>query len=62
MASPLDGGSAVSLFELKSRYYVHFRTNILEKSMKLLIPPDIGKIVQLLFFYKDSAGIKKRSM
>ena len=46
-------------FELKSCYFVHFRTNILRKSMNSLIPPAIGSIVPLLFFYKDGLDIKK---
>ena len=29
----------VSEFELQSRYYVHFRTNISGKTMNSLIPP-----------------------
>ena len=29
-------------FELHSRYYVHFQTNILGKGMNPLIPPAMG--------------------
>ena len=32
----------VSEFELKSRYYIHFRANTLGKDMNLLIPPAMG--------------------
>ena len=37
MAKAMDSGIVVSEFELQSRYYVHFRTNTLEKGMNLLI-------------------------
>ena len=32
----------VSEFELQSRYYVHFWTNIFRKGMNPLIPPAMG--------------------
>ena len=35
----MDCGIVVSEFELQSRYYVHFRTNTLEKGMNPLILP-----------------------
>ena len=44
----------VSEFELQSRYYVHFWTNVLAKDMNLQIPPIKGKIVTVLSFDKDS--------
>ena len=33
--------SKVSEFKLHSRYYIHFRTNTLEKGMNLLILPQL---------------------
>ena len=54
MAKPLDE----SEFEFQSRYNVHFRTNTLGKLINSLIPPDMDKIVPLLFFYKDGFGIR----
>ena len=38
MAKVLDCSLEISEFELQSPYYVHFRTNTLEKGMNLLIP------------------------
>ena len=49
MVNALDCGSVVCEFELQSRYYVYFRTNIL---------PAMGWIVPLLSFSKDRFGIK----
>ena len=54
MVNAIDRGNFVSVFELQSRYYVAFRRNTLSKGTN----PLIGNIVQLLFFYKDSFGIK----
>ena len=52
--------TTVSEFDLLSRYYVHFQTNTLGKGMNfLLFSSTIGWIVSLLFFSKDSCGIKK---
>ena len=42
MVKVMGCGIVVSEFELLSRYYVHFRTNILAKSMNLLILQAIG--------------------
>ena len=53
----LDYGIVISKFELQSLYYVHFRTNTLEKSMKPRILPAMGYIAPLLYFAKDSIGI-----
>ena len=39
-----------SNFELRSRYYIHFQTNTLGKSMNLIILQSVGLIVPLLFF------------
>ena len=44
----MDSGIAVSEFELQSRYYVHFRINILRNV--ILILPAMGYIIPLLFF------------
>ena len=38
----MDNGIIISEFELKSRYYVHFRTNALRKDMDPLILPAMG--------------------
>ena len=59
MANVLDCDILVSEFELQSRYYVYFRINTLGKGMSPLIFPAMGKIVSLLFIYKDSFGIKQ---
>ena len=48
----------VSDLKLQSRYYVHFQTNTLKKSINSLISPVIGEILPLLFFYKDGFDIK----
>ena len=43
----------VSAFELQSSSLVYFRTNTLWIVMNLLIPWAMGKIISILFFYKD---------
>ena len=53
-----DSSLKVSKFKPKSRYIIHFRRQTFGKNMKLFIHPAMGKIVSLLFFYKDSFGIK----
>ena len=58
MAKVLDCGLKVSNFERQLCYYIPFLTNTLEKGMNTLIPLAMGKIVPLLFFYKDGFGIK----
>ena len=50
MVKALNGEIVVIEFELQSRYYVYFRTNILEKGMNPLILPAMIKIVLLLLF------------
>ena len=42
MVKAMNCGIIVSEFVLQSRYYVHFRTNTLGKSMNPLIPPAMG--------------------
>ena len=42
MVKAMDCGIVVREFELQSRYYVHFRPNILGKGMKPLILLAIG--------------------
>ena len=42
MIKPLDYEIVVSEFELQSRYYVHFRINILGKGKNPLFFPAIG--------------------
>ena len=58
MVKAMDCGIRVSEFVLQSRYYVHFRTNTLGKSMNLLFLPVMGSIVPLLFFKENNFGIK----
>ena len=54
----MDSGIVVREFVLQSRYYVHFRANILGKGTNPLILPAMGKIVPLLFFLENGFGIK----
>ena len=42
MGKVLDPHLEVNEFELKSRYYIHFRTNTLGEGMDSLIPPAMG--------------------
>ena len=42
MVKAMDCGVVVREFVLQSRYYVHFRTNTLEKGMNPLILPAMG--------------------
>ena len=42
MVKALDCGIVVNEFELQSRYYFHYWTNALGKSMNPLILPSIG--------------------
>ena len=52
------GDIVVNDFEFNSRYWVHFLTNTLLKRMKPLIYPIMDERVPLLFFNKDSFGIR----
>ncbi len=58
MVKAMDCGIVAREFVLQSRYYVHFRANTLGKGTNPLILPAMGKIVPLLFFYKNGFGIK----
>ena len=58
MAKVLEYNHKVSEFELRLRYYVHFRTNTLVKGMFPLISVAMGKIASLLFFYKNGFKFK----
>ena len=58
VATVQDCDIIVSEFELQSRYYVYFQTNSIRKVMNSLIFPAIGKIISMLFFHKESFGIK----
>ena len=58
MVKAMDSGIVISEFELPSRYYVHFRTNVHWKGISLLILPAVGQIAPLRFFYKDGFGSK----
>ena len=42
MVKALDSGIVVHKFEIQSRYYVHFQTNILGKGINFLILPPMG--------------------
>ena len=42
MVKAMDCGIVISEFVLQSRYYVHFRANILGKGMNPLILPAMG--------------------
>ena len=42
MVKAMDCGIVVREFLLQSRYYIHFRANILEKGMNPLILPGMG--------------------
>ena len=50
MAKVMNCSLEISEFKLQSHYYVHFQTNSLGKRHEPFYP--------LLFFYKDSFGIK----
>ena len=54
----LDCDIFVNKFKLQSCYCIHFQTNALGKGVNPLILPVMGWIVPLLFFYKDTFGIK----
>ena len=58
MVKAMDCGIVVREFVLQSRYYVHFRANILGKGMNPIILPAMGWIVPLLSFYENGFGIK----
>ena len=59
LANILDYDIIISEFELKSRYYVHIRTNLLRKGMNTFIPqPAMVEIIPLLLFYKNGLGFK----
>ena len=49
MVKELDCRIVISKFKVQLCYYVHFRTNIFGKVMRLLIHLAMGKIVPLFF-------------
>ena len=53
-----DRGLEVDEFDLQSRYYVHFWTNILGKCSEIHYLPTYGEMVSLWFIYKVGLGIK----
>ena len=57
MADVLDRDSFVNKFELQSRYYVHFRTNILGKGMN---PPLPFPAIQLNSIGNDAISSSKK--
>ena len=58
MVKALDCGIVGSEFGLQSRYYFHFRTNTLGKSMNAQLLQAMGQIVPLLVFLENGFGIK----
>ena len=57
MAKALDCNLEISEFKLRSRYYIQFRTNTLEKGTPPPTnPPDY--VLNSILFYKDGFGIK----
>ena len=59
MPKMLYCGLKVNVFELQSRYYIQFQSYTLGKGMNpLFISPPLSWIVSLLFFNKDSFGIR----
>ncbi len=58
MVKAMDCEIIETEFELKSRYYVHFRTNTLGKGMNSPILPVMCEIVAPLSFYKDGFVIE----
>ena len=62
MAKVLDCNIKVSDFDLQSRYHLQVRKNNLGRSTEPpLSLPAMGWVVSLLFFSKDSFGIKQPS-
>ena len=57
MVKSLDSRIVVREFELQSRYYIHFRTNILGKGMNPFILPAMGWTTTV-FLKKNAFGIK----
>ena len=53
MANELHCNIVESEIEFQLRYYVHFLTNTLGKSMNSFITPNMGLKLSLLFFHKD---------
>ena len=58
MANMLDCNIEINEFEPQLHYCIHFQINTFGKGMNLLIPPAMGSVVLLLFFYKDGFDIK----
>ena len=57
VANVLDFDILVSVFELQSRFYTYFRTNIFGKCMFPYLET-MDQKVSLLLFNKDGFGIK----
>ena len=62
MVYGLEWDIVESEFEFQLRYYVHFQTNTIGKSMNTLTTPThpqgMGLRVSLMLFYKDIFGTK----
>ena len=58
MANVLNCNIIAYEFEFQPYYDIHFWTNTFEKGMDPLIISAMGLIVPLLFFFKDSLGIR----
>ena len=58
VAKVLDCSLEVSKIELQSGYYVHFRTNKLEKEYNHQYPSSYGLNNITAFFYKNIVGIR----
>ena len=58
MTKVMDCDLQVSKFKLQECYHFHFQIITLEKGLNPLIPQAIGRIVSILFFYKDSFDIE----
>ena len=58
MVKVLNWGLIVKEFKLQLCYHIHFQVNTLMKGMNPLIPPAMGLIVSLSFFYEDGFGYK----
>ena len=62
MAKLLDCSLEVSEFKLQLPSYVYFWTYTFIKGMNSLIPPVLGWIVSLVFFYMDALALNKTRM
>ena len=59
VANALDWRILVSEFEPHLHCYVYFLINTNSKGMNALIPPALGFIVSVLFFFRDGFDVKQ---